>query len=92
MAIYAQQKRMKESHDKTKDFAVGDYVLVYTIKQKTKELKKRGVGPFVIHSISSSGAIKLATVDGEEMPNWISGSRLKKYHLPPRHPRKITHS
>ncbi|MCO5585801.1 hypothetical protein L7F22_039737 [Adiantum nelumboides] len=85
VAIYAQKRRMKEFHDrhvKTKEFQIGDYVLVYTLKQKTKKLKKRGMGPFVIHSISSSGAINLATLDGHEMPNWISGYRLKKYHLP----------
>ena len=40
------------------------------------------MGPFVIHAISSSGANKLATIDGQEMPNWISGCQLKKYHLP----------
>ena len=84
-AIYAQKRRMKEFHDrhvKSKDFEIGDYVLIYTFKHKTKKLKKRGMEPFVIHSISSSGAIKLATIDGEEMPNWISGCRLKKYYLP----------
>ena len=76
---------MKEFHDKkvkTKNFAQGDYVLVYTLKKKTKKLKKQGMGPFLIHSISSSGAIKLATLDGQEMPNGISGCRLKKYYLP----------
>lgn len=71
-AIYAQKRRMKEFHDrhvKSKEFSPGDYVLVYTLKQKTKKLKKRGMGPFVIHSISPSEAIKLATLDGQEMPN-----------------------
>eukprot|EP00250_Pteridium_aquilinum_P030065 c40593_g1_i1 orf=3-197(-) len=40
------------------------------------------MGPFFIHPISPSGEIKLATLDGQEMSNWISGYRLKKYHLP----------
>ena len=30
----------------------------------------------------ASGAVKLSTLDGEIMSNWISGCRLKKYHLP----------
>ena len=76
---------MKEFHDrhvKSKEFQIGDYVLVYTLQQKTKKLKKRGMGPFVINAISSSGANKLASIEGQEMPNWISGCRLKKYYLP----------
>lgn len=35
----------------------------------------------MIHDISSIGAVKLATLEGEEMPNWISGCKLKKYYL-----------
>ncbi|RYA38660.1 hypothetical protein [Enterobacter cloacae complex sp. GF14B] len=66
----------------TKEFKTGDYVLVYTLKQHAKKLKKRGMGPFVISDLSQSGAVKLATLAGEEIPNWISGCRLKKYHLP----------
>ena len=40
------------------------------------------MGPFVIKDISSSGAIKVATLEGGEMPNWISGCRIKKYEEP----------
>ena len=40
------------------------------------------MGPFVIHDLSSSGAVHLATIDGEPMTIWISGCRLKKYHDP----------
>ena len=40
------------------------------------------MGPFVIHDLSSSGAVHLATIDGESMTSWISGYRLKKYHEP----------
>ena len=38
------------------------------------------MGPYVIHDLSTSGAVHLATLDGEPMANWISGCRLKKYH------------
>ncbi|MCO5605938.1 hypothetical protein L7F22_060124 [Adiantum nelumboides] len=84
-SIYAQKRNMKSFFDQhviNKEFATGDYVLMYTLKQHSKKLQKRGNGPYVIHDISSSGAIKFATLEGEEMLNWISGCRLKKYHLP----------
>ena len=29
-----------------------------------------------------SGAVKLLTLDGEEMVNWISGCQIKKYNTP----------
>ncbi|MCO5606319.1 hypothetical protein L7F22_060506 [Adiantum nelumboides] len=84
-SIYAKKKNMKSFFDQhviNKKFATGDYVLMYILKQHSRKLQKRGNGPYVIHDISSSGAIKLATLEGEEMPNWIRGCRLKKYHLP----------
>ncbi|MCO5593608.1 hypothetical protein L7F22_047623 [Adiantum nelumboides] len=84
-SIYAQKRNMKSFFDQhviNKEFATRDYVLMYTLKQHSKKLKKRGNGHYVIHDISSSEAIKLATLEGEEMPNWISGYKLKKYHLP----------
>ena len=83
--MYANKRRQKEFFDKhvrTKEFAIGDYVLVYTLKQHAKNLKKRGMGPYVIKNLSPSGAVKIATLEGEEMPNWISGCRLKKYLIP----------
>ena len=40
------------------------------------------MGPYVIQDISTSGALRLATIDGEQMPNWISGCRVKKYLEP----------
>ena len=57
--------------------------MAYTLKQHTSKLTtKRGRGPYVIESLSPSGAVRLATIDGELMANWISGCHLKKYHLP----------
>ena len=84
-AMYAQKRRLKKFHDAhivNKDFKKGDLVLVYTLKQHTSKLKKRGMGPYVIHQLSASGAVQLATLDGEPMANWISGCRVKKYHEP----------
>ncbi|MCO5555202.1 hypothetical protein L7F22_008745 [Adiantum nelumboides] len=84
-SIYAQKRNMKSFFDQhviNKEFAIGDYILVYTLKQHSRKMQKRGNGPYVIQDILLSGAIKLETLKGEEMPNWISGCRLKKYHLP----------
>ena len=40
------------------------------------------MGPYIIHNLSSSGAVQLATLDGEPMSSWISGCQLKKYKEP----------
>ena len=54
----------------------------YTLKQQTSKLKKRGMGPYLIHGLLTSGAVHLATLDGVPMANWISGCCLKKYKEP----------
>ena len=79
--MYALKRRQKSFHDarnKTKELKKGNLVLAYTLKQHASKLKKRGMGPYEIHDISNSGALRLATLDGEQMPNWISGCRVKK--------------
>ena len=40
------------------------------------------MGPYVIHEISTSGALRLTTMDEVEMPKWISGCRIKKFLEP----------
>ena len=83
--MYALKRRQSKFHDSkiiNKEFQIGDLVLVYTLKQHASKLKKRGHGPYVIHDLSLSGVARLATLDGEQMPSWISGCRLKKYHEP----------
>ena len=54
-------------------------MLLYTLKKHKRKLKKRGLGPFVINELTSSGEVRLETLDGAQMPNFINGSRLKKY-------------
>ena len=39
-------------------------------------------GPYVIFYLSSSRVVKLSTLEGEKMPNWISRCRIKKYNKP----------
>ena len=83
--MYAQKRRMKAYHDEhiiTKHIQKGDLVLVYSLKQHLGKFKKRGFGPCIVEETSPSGAVKLATLDGEQMSNWVSGCRIKRYFLP----------
>ena len=57
-------------------------MLLYTLKKPKQKLKKHKLGPFVINELTSSGAIRLETLDGAQMPNFINGSFLKKYEEP----------
>ena len=73
--MYALKHRQKIFHDvkiKNKELQVGDLVVAYTLKQHISKLKKCSMGPHVIDDISTSGALCLAIVDGEKMPNWIN--------------------
>ena len=70
--MYAHKRRQKQFHDahiKTREFKQGDAVLVYTLKQHQSKFKKRGKGPYIIHELSTSGAVQLATLDGEPITN-----------------------
>ena len=83
--MYAEKRRRKQWHDKnikTQRFKVGDLVLMYTLKKHKRKLKKRGLGPFVVNTLSTSGAVRLETLEGAHMPNFINGSRLKCYEEP----------
>ena len=61
-----------DASDKFEDYDTLDPIAI--------QLKKRGMGPYVIHDLSASGVVHLATLDGETMAKWICGYRLKKYH------------
>ena len=85
MGMYALKRRQKSLHGakiKTKEFKKDDLVLAYMLKQHASKHKKHGLGPYVVHDISTSGALRLATIDGEQMPNWINQCRVKKYLAP----------
>ena len=74
VGMYAEKRRCKQWFDKNlkeRNFVVGDLVLLYILKKNKMKLKKRGLGPYVIHSLLSSGAVKLSTLDGEEMSTFI---------------------
>ena len=85
VGMYAEKKRRKHWHDqyvKTKRFCRGDLVLLYTLKKHKRKLKLQGLGPFVVNDLNTSGAVRLETLDGEPMGNYINGSRLKRYKEP----------
>ena len=85
VGMYAKKCQRKQWFDKNlkeQNFVVGDLVLLYPLKKNKQKLKKRGLGPYVIHSFLSSGVVKLATLDGEEMSTFINGSKLKKFYEP----------
>ena len=79
-ALKCQQKRFHDRHIIKKEFKLGELVLVYTFKKFQSKFFKASQGPFVISSVSSSGAVTLSTLDGEEMTKWISGCCVKKYY------------
>ena len=53
---------------------------MYTLKKQKHKLKLWGLGPFVINDITSAGAVRLETLDGEPMANHINGNQLQIYH------------
>ena len=53
---------------------------MYTLNQHKRKLKLRGLGPFVMNTITPSGSVRLETLDGEPMANYINGSRLHVYN------------
>ena len=68
MRIYANKCMQKVFYDrlvKNKELQDGDVVLAYKLKEHTSKLQKRKMEPYIIHQLSSSGAVKLATLEDE---------------------------
>ena len=62
--MYAKNTRCKHWHDqniRTNCFKQGDLVLLYTLKKHKRKLKKRGLGPFAVSELTTSGAVRLET-------------------------------
>ena len=57
-------------------------MLVYTLKKHKQKLKMCGLGPYVINELTTGGAVRLETLEGEPMANFINGSCLKRFHEP----------
>ena len=84
-AMYVEKHRRKAWYDKNlrfQEFKEGDLVLLYTLKKNKRKLTPRGLGPFFINTITNGGDVRLETLDGEQMTNFINGSRLFGYIKP----------
>ena len=69
--MYAQKRQQKQHHDlvlKPKELTKGDLV-VYTLKLHLGKFKNRDFGPCILEEISSSGTVKLSTLNGSTMSN-----------------------
>ena len=47
------------------------------------KLQMHWLGLYLVHSITSSGVVKLQQLDGAVLPTLVNGSRLKPYRLRP---------
>ncbi|MCO5581470.1 hypothetical protein L7F22_035355 [Adiantum nelumboides] len=90
-AMYVEKRRRKAWYDKNlrvQEFKEGDLVLLYSLKKDKRKLTPRGLGPYVINTITNGGAVRLETLDSletldrQQMANFINGSRLRRYHEP----------
>ena len=77
----AQEKAWHDTHIKNKTFQIGDLVLLYDSKfiNFPGKFKTHWLGPYQIQQVTEGGAVQLSKLDGELLPTWINGSRLKPY-------------
>ena len=83
--MYVEKRKPKAWHDwnlRLQEFKEGDLILLYSLRKDKRKLTPRGLGPYVITTITSGGAARLETLDGQLMANFINGSRLRKYREP----------
>ena len=75
--MYVEKRWQNFWHGKkirTQKFHKGTLVLLYTLKKQNRKLKLRGLGLFVINNMTSARVVRLETLDGEPMANYINGS------------------
>ena len=86
----AREKAWHDRHIKNKTFQIGDLVLLYDSKflKFPGKFKTHWLGPYQIQQVIEGGAVQLSQLNGELLPTWINGSRLKLYsdNPPPLHP------
>ena len=76
-AMYVEKCRRKAWHDKNlqlQEFKEGDLVLLYSLKKDKRKLTPTKLGPYVIMTITNGGVVRLKTLDGQPMANFINGS------------------
>ena len=79
------QKAWHNHHIKNKQFTRGYLVLLYDSKfmKHLGKLQMHWLGPYLIHSITSVGAVQLQQLDGMVLPKLVNGSHLKPYRMGP---------
>ena len=77
----AREKAWHDRHIKNKTFQIGDLVLLYDSKflKFPGKFKTHWLGPYQIQKVTEGGAVQLSQLNGELLPTWINGSRLKLY-------------
>ena len=77
----AREKDWHDRHIKSKTFQIGDLVLLYDSKfiKFPGKFKTHWLGPYQIQHVTEGGVVQLSQLNGEFLPTWINGSRLKLY-------------
>ena len=79
------RKSWHDHHIKNKQFQQGDLVLLYDSKfmKHIGKLQMHWLGPYLVNSITSKGAVQLQQLDGAMLPNLVNGSMMKPYRTGP---------
>ena len=79
------QKAWHDRHIKKKQFTEGDLVLLYDRKfiKHLGKLQMHWLGPYLVYSITSEGAVQLQQLDGTVLLTLVNGSHLKPYRIGP---------
>ena len=77
----AREKSWHAMHVKNKIFLIGDLVLLYDSKfvKFPGKFKTHWLGPYQIQQVTNGGAVQHNKLNGELLPTFINGSRLKIY-------------
>ena len=77
----AREKAWHDRHVKNKIFQIGDLVLLYDSKfvKFPGKFKTHWLGPYQIQQVTEGGVVQLSKLNGELLPTFINGSRLKIY-------------
>ena len=76
------RKAWHDTHFKMNMFQPRQRMLKYDGRNEIKrgKLKVKWVGPYQVREVGNNSAIKLWSLDGQEIPDLVSGSKLKRYH------------
>ena len=77
----ARDKAWHDRHIKSKILQIGDLVLLYDSKfiKFPGNFKTHWLGPYQIQQVTEGGAVQLSKLNGDLLPTFINGSRLKLY-------------